>query len=133
MKAPVQRLDIGKLIPVETVFLYAEEEEIVLETDTGQIGKGGSVQEAAEDLLENAPGYLYLDTADYLLVEPGMEGIVAEMKPYLRASTGVCSADRGTDLSVAAEYLTVRRPESKVGEADEKGMQTEGCGDENVS
>ena len=130
---PVRRVDVGKLIPVETLFLYAEGDRIVLETDTGQTGKGSTVQEAAVDLRKKAPGYLYLDTAEYLLMEPGMEGYLAQMNPYLKASTGVCTAAKGTDLSKAAEYLTVHQPERTIGEAVVEGRGEKECVSENMS
>ena len=114
---PVRRMDVGKLIPVETLFLYAEGDGVVLETDTGNIGKGGTVKEAAEDLRESAPGYLYLDTADYLLVEPGMEEYLAQMMPYLKPSAGVCIIERGIDLPAVTAYLEAHKPETSIQDA----------------
>ena len=63
LMAPVTRLDISKLEPVEAVAVMIEEENVRLETDTGSIGRGKTVSQALEDLKTNATLIIYLDTA----------------------------------------------------------------------
>ena len=60
--APVDRLDIAKLQPIEAVAVYLEEGEVVLETDTGDLGRGATEELA---LLRR----LLLRVADNLTVE----------------------------------------------------------------
>ena len=66
--APVDRLDIAKLLPVEAVAVYRENDTVVLKTDTDNTGRGKTVWEALKNLKENAVSVIYLDTADYLLI-----------------------------------------------------------------
>ena len=68
--------DIGMLIPVETVFIQKLENEIVIETDSGDRGAGATMKQAAEDLKEKADGVIYLDTADYLILNREAEDLL---------------------------------------------------------
>ena len=61
--APVERLDVAKLLPVEAVAIYLEEGQVVLETDSEDRGRGDTVQAALENLKQNATKIIYLDTA----------------------------------------------------------------------
>lgn len=104
--APVQRLDIAKLEPVEAVAVYMDGEEVVLQTDTETIGKGRTAPEALVDLKQNALGVIYLDTADYLLIGENAEKAAMELCKYLRPAvqTGVYC---GGDVKEEATYLDV--------------------------
>ena len=81
--APVQRLDVAKLQPVQTVALYMQDEYVVLQTDAGDKGFGLTALEALTDLKENALTVIYLDTAEYLLVGEGAENQVEQLSPVL--------------------------------------------------
>lgn len=81
--APVQRLDVAKLQPVQTVAVYWQEEQIVLETDAGDKGRGETAQEALANLKENALTVIYLNTAEYLLVGQGAQWQAEHLRPVL--------------------------------------------------
>ena len=104
--APVKRLDIAKLEPVEAVAVYMEGGLITLQTDGENIGRGTTAQAALADLKENALAVIYLDTADYLLIGEGAEKAAAELQKCLRASveTGKYS---GGNVKEEAKYLDV--------------------------
>jgi len=70
---PVERLDVGKLEPVQAVWAYRENGIIVLETDTEDKGSGETVEEALKDLEANCLGIIYLDTAQFLLVSEDLQ------------------------------------------------------------
>ena len=53
--APVQRLDVAKLEPVQTVAMSVVDGEVVLETDTKNKGQGNTLQAAVKNLKENTP------------------------------------------------------------------------------
>ena len=106
--APVQRLDVAKLEPVQTVAVYIQGESVVLETDTGNKGEGADVDEALEDLEEKTPGVIYLDTAQYLLVSEQGESHVDSLRKYLSQSVSVCMWDGEGSIEGAAQYLDVR-------------------------
>lgn len=104
--APVERLDIAKLAPVEAVAVYMEEGQITLQTDGENIGKGATAQEALADLKENALAVIYLDTADYLLIGEGAENAANDLRQYLRESVQIGKYNGG-NVKEEAKYLDV--------------------------
>lgn len=111
---PEYGTDVGKLIPVELVFVYKDAGEIIVETDTGAWGKGSTVNAAIRNLQETATGEVFLDTAEYLLVEGSGEDQIYEIAKYLKGSVRVCKAQKGLDLQKAAQYLNAHEPEMKL-------------------
>ena len=107
--------DIGQLQPVEVVQLYEKNGLLILKTDTGDMGWGLTVDEAVRKLKETTPGQIYLDTADYLLIEEGVEASIPALRPYLKRRTTMAFGPEGVDLQETAEYLRVHRPSEKVG------------------
>ncbi|MBQ8358345.1 MAG: hypothetical protein IJX37_00320 [Oscillospiraceae bacterium] len=107
--APVERLDVAKLEPVQTVALYADENGIVLETDTDNKGRGATVDSAHEDLEQRTPGVIYLDTAEYLLVTQNAVDYVDALRKYLHPSVKVSLWDGEGSVKDAAKYLGVEK------------------------
>ena len=107
--------DIGQLQPVEVVQLYEKNGLFILKTDTGDMGWGLTVDEAVRKLKETTPGQIYLDTADYLLIEEGVEASIPALRPYLKRRTTMAFGPEGVDLQETAAYLRVHRPSEKVG------------------
>ncbi len=105
--APIERLDVEELLPIEAVALYYEDGQLVLETDTGHKGVGDSVAAALQDLKERTPAEVYLDTARYLMVAPETEDQVQSMKAYLSSRTEVALWDVRGQVKMAMEYLQV--------------------------
>lgn len=104
--APVKRLDVANLQPVQTVAIYTEPGFVVLETDTHNIGRGTSVTDAVANLEETTPGVIYLDTAEYLLVSKDAETYVDALREYLNPSVKVSLWVAGNAVDVAAKYLS---------------------------
>ena len=107
--------DIGKLRPVETVQLYEKGELLFLATDTGDVGWGLTVEQAVRKLKETTPGQIYLDTADYLLVEPGVEEHLPAMREYLKARTRVAYGPEGIDLEAVSASFRIHQPSGTIG------------------
>ena len=103
-------MDIGRLRPVEVVQLYEKAGLVFLKTDTGDVGWGLTVDQAVKKLKETTPGEVYLDTADYLLLEEGTEEYLPVLKAYLKGGTRVAHAMEDVDLEEAAAYLRMHRP-----------------------
>lgn len=97
---PLKKLDIAKLQPVEGVALYKEGQQVVLETDTGSRGVGETALEALNDMKEKATSVIYLDTAEFLFVEEGMERFAEELRPLFNKAVRV-----GKYLGMKAEEL----------------------------
>ena len=114
--APVQRLDVAKLEPVQTVAVRLENGQTVLETDTHKKGVGADVHKALQDLRENTPGAIYLDTAEYLLVTEAAGNCVEDLRRYLHPSVQVSLWDGKGSVEKAAKYLSVHGWRSKISE-----------------
>lgn len=104
MLAPVDRLDVAKLEPIEAVAVYIEDGDVVLRTDTKAEGRGESVELALENLKVNTTAVVYLDTARYLLVGENAEQQARQLKQYLKPTIrqGVYA---GGDVKEEARYL----------------------------
>ena len=106
--------DIGSLRPVELVRLREWNGLLILETDTGDRGWGMTVQQAVTTLKKTTPGQIYLETADFLLLEEGAEEYLPELRSFLKKKTRMAYADGGVDLEGAAAYLRVHEPSRKI-------------------
>lgn len=110
--APVKRLDIAKLQPIEAVAVSTEGDTVILRTDTGDVGKGSTAKEALDDLKESASAVIYLDTARYLLIgenaEREAESLMREMKASVKKGEY-----RGGDVKEEARYLDVHSEAAK--------------------
>ena len=101
---PVDRLDIAKLEPVESVAVYTHRGQIFLLTDTGAQGSGHTALQALADMKEKTAAVIYLDTARYLLIGKGAEDAAQELLTVLKP--GVKQAQfRGGDVKEETRYL----------------------------
>lgn len=107
--APLERLDVAKLLPIQAVAVYTEGDSVVLETDTENKGKGASIADALQDLKENTPAVVYLDTAEFLMVSETAVSEMEEIKNYLKPSVKVCVCDAAGKVKDTAKYLDVHR------------------------
>ena len=104
---PTQRVDVAQLRPVEVVTVYKQGDKVILATDTGDLGVGGNVDKALENMRSTTPAVIYLDTAQYLLIEEGAEAEAERLQDALKGSTMICVASGKIDLKEAAQYLPV--------------------------
>ena len=110
--------DIGSLRPVELVQLTERNGVLILETDTGDRGWGLTVEEAVAKLKQTTPGWIYLDTASFLLIEEGVEQYLPAIQPYLKRETMMAYAAESVDLTWAAEYLRIHKPSQTIGKCE---------------
>jgi hypothetical protein len=104
---PVERVDIGELCPIEVIAMTYDGTNVILQTDTGDMGKGATAEAAARNMEETTAGILYLDTAQYLLTEDAAVQWVDELRKYLKGTIKVYTETDVTDLMGAAEYLDI--------------------------
>ena len=117
--APVQGTDVGKLLPVEVVQLYKEADTVIIATDAGPTGSGTTVDEAVADMKATAPGIVFLDTADHLLIKDLSDEEVGALGKYLKPSVRVCNQIGQVDPEEAAAFLRVHKPQQRL--KDRKG------------
>ena len=106
-----ERTDVAELKPVEVVRVSCIGIQVCLETDTENIGRGNSIQEAVADLEKTSAGKIFLDTADFLLIVPGGEGYVLQLRDYLRPGCLICLEHGTGDLQKTAAYLRIHKPD----------------------
>ena len=102
---PVQRQDVGKLCPVQTVAIYKKDHWVVIETDTEDIGYGATARQALANLEDTTSGVIYLDTAKYLLLSKDAEDVVEDLRSELKPSVQMCYAAQQVDLKEASIFL----------------------------
>lgn len=125
LMVPTRATELGKMKPIETVCIYHNDRnEIVIETDTEDIGRGMTVKDALYDLKETTAGVIYLDTADYLLVKEGAEQHISELVGYLKETVLLCGAEGDVSVKDAALYLSNHKPAVRINEW-ESGMKLE--------
>lgn len=105
---PAEHMDIRDLEPIQAVFLYREAENVVLKTDTEDVGRGETVQQALEDMKTKSSGIVYLDTAQFLLVSKNAQEHIAQIAPYLKGKVKV-SQWEGGELQEAARYMQAHK------------------------
>lgn len=108
---PFRGTDIAKLAPVEVVWLSQSGGRVHLETDTGDMGEGENVQAALNDMKAAAPGAVFLETADFLIVEQGDEELLTQVYEVLRPTCMVCISKKMPDMKAVAKFLAAHEPE----------------------
>ena len=109
-RLPHPARDIAKLDPVQAVYLYMDEGVLHMQTDTGDHGSGRTLTEAARDMKANADKTIFLDTAEFLILQPDVM-VTPELYTLLRPACCVVFTDRIPDLPAAVQYLAAHRPE----------------------
>lgn len=107
---PIKGADVGDLQPVELIQVYRERGKVVMETDTGDLGRGRTLQKALEDLQNTTPGKVFLETADYLLLTDDAKKYIPDLFRLLRPGTEVCRIEEKVRGEKAAEYLASHPP-----------------------
>ena len=108
-RRPHPARDVARLEPVQAVYIYQKNGTLCIESDTGAAGSGNTLTEAAADLKASASGEIFLDTAEFLLIDPEVT-ITADFHTLLRPTCGVTFTHATPDLQAAADYLTIHQP-----------------------
>lgn len=111
---PSRGTDVGKLIPVEVVAVSQSAGVVTVRTDTGDLGRGYTLQEAMDDMKASALGVIYLDTAEYLILEEGMEETLNTVERHLKGNVRLCSGAEEIPLDGIADFLSVHKPEPQL-------------------
>lgn len=114
-RLPHPARDIAKLEPVRAVYLSMDNGVLNIETDTDDSGSGRSLSEAYADMKSKADGEIFLDTAEFLLLDPQVV-ITAEFYDLLRPSCKVLRSEQKPDMERISDYLAVHTPESMLAE-----------------
>lgn len=108
--SPEQGSDVGELQPVELLQVYRKGDEVIMSTDTGDVGTGTTLKAAWKNLKETTPGTIFLETADYLLLTIETEEMLSELSRLLRPAAEVCLVERPVNEQDAAAWLAAHPP-----------------------
>ncbi len=111
--APVESAEVAKLEPVQAVWMYMENDSVVLETDTEDKGSGATVEGALADMKRRSAGIIYLDTAQYVLVT-GAEQQIPALEQLLKGSVRLCLWSGNGELAEAVKYADAHEIGTKV-------------------
>lgn len=109
-RLPHPARDIADLKPVRAVYIHMEGRNFHVQTDTGDSGSGPNLAEACADLRLKADGEIFLDTAEFLILDPKVP-ITEVFYSLLRPDCRVTFTDMPPDLEKAAAYLSQHPPE----------------------
>ncbi len=107
---PSSGTELGELRPAELLLLETDGKHIRLSTDTEDSGEGETLDGALRDMNDTAPGRLFIDTVEILVVTNDADVLLPQLKELLRPGVRVCRTDAQIDPVSAAEYLRVHRP-----------------------
>ena len=110
-RLPHPAKDIAKLKPVRAVYLYMESEKLHIETDTGDSGSGKTLAEAYSNMRSGADGEIFLDTAEFLILDPAI-CVTEDFFRLLRPACKVVYSERRPDLKAVSDYLTIHTPKT---------------------
>ncbi len=113
LRLPQPGTDVAQLEPVQVVLIQQSQDHVLVQTDTGAIGRGADLESAVRDLKKHALGYIFLDTADYVLLE-AVNMDYAELYPVFRPGCRVCIAEGVQDLEQAGVFLQTHRPSNSL-------------------
>lgn len=102
---PFTGTDVGKLHPVEVLAVSVADERIKVETDTGITGTGKSLEAAIEDLKQTSAGKIFMETANYLLVNEDGISLLPELFALLRPACQVFIFAGSGKMENISKYL----------------------------
>lgn len=103
-------VEIDRLEPVELVRVTVEDDAVSIETDTGAQGYGNDLDAAVGNLHGSSSGEVFLDTAEYLIIDENAMELLPKLCQILRPYCRVCIAGGEIELAEAAEYLKGHPP-----------------------
>lgn len=102
---PFDGTDVAKLHPVEVLAVNCKNGNFTIKTDTGIVGIGTNVDMAIRDLKLAAPGEIFLDTVNYILVGKECAHVASAFCNYLRPACQIYIFEGEGELGQIAKYL----------------------------
>ena len=123
--APLKRVEIANLEPIQAVWMYHVDGTLVLETDTQDKGSGATVAQALENMKASSPGIIYLDTAQYLFVSEDAQTQIPALQPYVKGTVRLCLWDGQGDIVDAVKYADAHKLGEKMKRWEQGGKLPE--------
>ena len=113
LRLPHPARDIAGLEPVRAVYLCQKDGLTTIETDTGTIGSGADLESAYAALKSNADREIFLDTAQFLILDPYVP-ITEPIFDIFRPDCKVVITDARPDLKKSSDYLSQHPPKQNL-------------------
>ena len=110
------KTEVAELLPIEVIAVRTQNDEVSLCTDTQDTGRGKTVADAFGNLRQSAAGEVFLETADYLILDAKSLRYMEELAKVLRPNCRICVCEESVDLQDAAAYLRIHKPQTTVRE-----------------
>lgn len=101
----MEKVDVAMLRPIEVIYVNEDSGNVILQTDTDDVGIGTTAMRALENMKQTSPAVIYLDTARYLLIGPEGENAAKQLQGILKESVQVCKTEASIRLKDVAAYL----------------------------
>ena len=111
---PNNAVELGKIIPVETVSVSCRDGLFLIETDTEDLGIGPTLDSALQNLKDTAAGRIYLDTAEYLIAEQNAMEALGPLVRELKGNVRLCERQGDVDMKTVGQFLREHTPEVKL-------------------
>lgn len=108
VKNPVGK-DVVAMEPVQTVRIFTDGKEIHLQTDTHAKGSGKTLDAVLRSMHETSPSYVFLDTADFLIIDPELVALLPAMEELLRPSCRICLERGEPDMEKVGAFLNIHK------------------------
>lgn len=103
--ATLNRTDIGSLKPIEAIRISKNDARFTIETDTGDFGAGETLLEAVSHLSKTSAGYVYLDTAAFVIAEENVLEDLVQLRNVLRKGSYLLVENGWANISDVASFL----------------------------
>lgn len=120
---PRRGTEVGKLLPVETLLIEKQAGQYRVSTDTGHTARDDSLEKAVDTLRAEAPGILFLDTADYVLLAGEAEECAEKLPNYVRPGTRVYKLEGTVELSKIGPFLKTHGPDTPLYRLQKRELQ----------
>ena len=110
------KTEVAELLPIEVIAVRTRGDQVSLCTDTQDTGRGRTVSDAFDNLRQSAAGEVFLETADYLILDAKSLQHMEELATVLRPNCRICICEETVDLQDAAAYLRIHKPQTTVRE-----------------
>lgn len=107
---PQRGTDVGKLLPVEILRIEKEAGMYVLSADAGGTAGGKDIKTAVENLQRSAPGEIFLDTADYVLLTRETIDCIGALSSFVRPGTQVYVVECDLNFEKLGDFLETHGP-----------------------
>lgn len=117
---PSAGTELSDLHPAELLYVSTERNAISVQTDTGDYGRGETLEAAFRDMAGASRGVISLDTVERLLITDEAIYLLPQLRDTLRPTVRVCKVQGQQDTEAAAVYLRTHVPERKLSRIQDK-------------